>query len=180
VPQFAGTGCHRAAGMTVGRVWNCTYAKAPVPRIDGDRALFSLVLRERIARGNGYQWGRPCPLPSQRSYFKLLAVGLPGPTGTSPSQSSSIRTQNGSSFTHCISASFRNPLGSRTISMPSVQIDLQSPMTHLGRCGAVGFAAFLDIAGSGSHVLLLAPCGLHEGAQLRRDEVPPCGTTGAG
>ena len=31
--------------------------KAPVPRRAGDRALFSLVLRERIARGNGYQQG---------------------------------------------------------------------------------------------------------------------------
>ena len=38
-------------------VWNCTYAKAPVPRTDGDRALSSVVLPERIARGNGYQWG---------------------------------------------------------------------------------------------------------------------------
>ncbi len=36
---------------------NCTNAKAPVPRSAGDRALFSLVLRERIARGNGYQQG---------------------------------------------------------------------------------------------------------------------------
>ena len=69
------------------------------------------------------------PLPLQRSHFELLAFGLPGPTGISPSQSSSIRSQDGPSCIHRISASFRNPLGSRTISMRSVHRDFQSPMT---------------------------------------------------
>jgi len=85
--------------------------------------------------------GASLPSPSQRSHFELLAVGLPGPTGISPSQSSSIRSQDGSSRIHRISASSRNPLGSRTISMRSVHRDFQSPMTHLGRCGADGSPA---------------------------------------
>jgi hypothetical protein len=65
------------------------------------------------------------PLPLQRSYFELLAVDLPGPTGISPSQSSSIRSQDGPSCRHRISASFWNLLGSRTISMRSVHRDFQ-------------------------------------------------------
>jgi hypothetical protein len=107
----------------------------------------------------------------------LLPVGLPGPTGISPSHSSFIRSQDGPSFTHSISASFRNPLGSRAISMRSVHRDFQSPMTHLGRSGAAGSAVFLNIAGSGSHVSLLVAGGLHQGAPVRRAGAP-CGTIG--
>ena len=58
--------------------------------------------------------------------LRYLAVGLPGSTGISPSQSSSIRSQDGPSRIHRISASSRNPLGSRTISMRSVHRDFQS------------------------------------------------------
>jgi hypothetical protein len=107
-------------------------AKAPVPRTDGDRALFSLVLRERIVRGMATSWASS-PLPSQRSRLEPLAVGSPGPTGTSPGQSSSIRSQDGPSCRHRISASFWNPLGSRTASMRSAPGDFQGPMTLSSR-----------------------------------------------
>ena len=92
------------------------------------------------------------PLPMQRSNFELLAIGLPGPTGISPSQSSPIRSQDGPSYIHRISASFRNPLGSRSISVRSVHRDFQSPKTHLSPAGAAGSAALLNLPESGSHV----------------------------
>jgi hypothetical protein len=117
-------------------VWNCTYAKAPVPRTDGDRALFSLVLRERIAWGNGYQWGRPCPCRRNAltsSCLPLVYLGLPGSLPVNPLPSV---LRMGLHPHTAKSASFRNPLGSRTISMRSVHPDLQSPTTHLARCGA--------------------------------------------
>ena len=92
----------------------------------GSGAFLSCTPRTHCS-GKWLPVGASLPLPSQRSYFELLAVRLPGPTGISPSQSSSIRSQDGPSFTHSISASFRNPLGSRTISMRSVHRDLKSP-----------------------------------------------------
>jgi hypothetical protein len=70
-------------------------------------------------------------LPLQRSCFEPLAVDLSGPTGISPSQSSSIRSQDGPSCRHRISASFGNPLGFRTFSMRSVRRNFQGPIAHL-------------------------------------------------
>lgn len=73
-----------------------TDAKAPVPRTDGDRALSDLYCESGFL-GEWLPVGASSPLSLQRSYFELLASGLPGPTGISPSQSSSIRSQDGSS-----------------------------------------------------------------------------------
>jgi hypothetical protein len=66
--------------MAVGPMRYFTHAKAPVPRNAGDRALFSLVLRERIARGNGYQSRRSCPCRCNAltsSCLSLIYLGLP-------------------------------------------------------------------------------------------------------
>ena len=80
--------------------------------------------------GNGYRSGRPCPwrrnaLPS--SCLPLLSPGLPGSFPVNPS---SIRSQDGPSCRHRISASFRNPVGSRAISMRSVHREVQGPIAH--------------------------------------------------
>lgn len=109
------------------------------------------------------------PLPSQRSCFELLAVDLPGPTGISPGQSSSIRPQDGPPLIHSISASFWNPLGSRTMSMRSAHRDFQSPMTHLGRCWRSWFSRLARHRGVG--FARPSPGGQHEGAPGRRKGV---------
>src|SRR5664280_3233829 len=89
-------------------------AKAPVPRDSGDRALFSLVLRERTLRGMATNWGilAPCRRNAHTpSCLPIVSLGLPRPLPVDPL---AIRSQDGPPRLLPISASFRNPPGSRT------------------------------------------------------------------
>src|SRR5664280_2781995 len=89
-------------------------AKAPIPRTNGDRAPFSLVLRERTLRGMATNWGilAPCRRNAHTpSCLPIVSLGLPGPLPIDPL---AIRSQDGPRCLLPISASFRNPPGSRT------------------------------------------------------------------
>ena len=93
---------------------DCARAKAPVPRTNGDRAPFSLVLRERTLRGMATNWGflAPCRRNAHTpSCLPIISLGLPGQLPVDPL---TIRSQDGSPCLLPISASFRNPTGIRT------------------------------------------------------------------
>ena len=79
--------------------------------------------------GKWHPVGLPCPVPLQRSHFELLALDLPGPAGISPVQSSAIRFQDNPPCLLPISASFRDPSGSLTISMRLRCLNEQGPNT---------------------------------------------------
>jgi len=132
-----------------------TRAKTPVPRPIGDRALSYSVLRELTARGNGYQWGRPCPQCCNALVSSCLPF-LAGPTRISPGQSPSVRSQDGPSCRHRISASFRNPLGSLTISVRSIHRDFQRTNCPSCRCEADGNERFVGAGGQGGAATQLA------------------------
>ncbi len=154
------------AGKTSKQGWNRSYAKAPVPRTDGDRALFLICIPRTDCSEEWLPGGLPCPCRCNAptsSCLPLIYLGLPGSLPVDPLPS---RSQDGPSCIQRISASFRNPLGSRSISMRSVHRDFQSPKTHLSPDGAAGSAAFLNIREPGSHVPVLASGGLHEGAAV--------------
>src|SRR5665213_913781 len=82
-------------------------AKAPVPRADGDRALYLISTPRTDCWGKWHPKKHSCFLPLQRSHFEPLADGLTGPTGISPVQSSAIRSQDEPPWKLSISASFR-------------------------------------------------------------------------
>src|ERR1019366_6182709 len=129
-------------------------AKAPVPRTDGDRALYFTCTPRTDRLGKWLPVGLPCPVPLQRSHFELLALDLPGPAGISPVRSSAIRSQDGPPCLLPISASFRDPSGSLTISMRLKRLNKQGRTTCStsmpSNAQVASFTASPVMAGSGS------------------------------
>jgi len=106
--------------------WDFTYAKAPVPRGSGDRALFLLVLRERFTRENGNQLDFlvrcRCNAPTSSclpwstwAYWDLSQSILCHPLSRWPFVHTSHRRL------------LRNPSGSITMSVRETERSLQSP-----------------------------------------------------
>jgi len=155
----------------VERVWNCTYAKAPVPRSHGDRALSQLYSENGLLGEMATSGGVLAPAVATLS----LRAACRSSTWAYRDLSQSILFHpfSGWPFIHTQHKRLlRNPLGSRTISMRSVHRDLKSPTAHLEPLRRRWLRSLPQHCGSGSHLRLLAPGGLHEGAPYRRDGDP--------
>ena len=142
-----------------------TRAKAPVPRDDGDRALyFSCGLDNRPPEDFGIQRGLPCPPRCNAPTASRLPLSTWAPRNSSE-KSPVSRCQTEPPRLHCIGASFRNPTGSRVPVCPrpiefgkgQKSLPRRSPQAQIVGDGQQRLAEGIPREGASAQMVRIAP-----------------------